>query len=343
MSNQPFFTIGLPVYNTARWVGDCLDSILNQGFEDMEIICVDDGSTDNSLEVLGSYAAKDSRIKIISRENGGVSRARNTIFYNAQGRYIYVIDSDDTMCENVLPRIYDLLCKNNFPDVLHTCCARKTNGEFFPYSWTYPGDECFDESLTKDERVVMMWLNRGFSIFSATKFIRREFLHRSGVTFSHEYTAFEDSDFSFQLYRKIDSIAYTDIQSFIYYLPREGSASAKWSAKYFRSMLTQWKNFYYNIQFWALSDNIRSKVKDKETEFYRQYRDYPLTVFSELSKDEALEAVGIIEELFGKKIKQLPAGKGINGVFHILFRIIGMQKTSALLYHYLKLKGVIKN
>ncbi len=97
MENSPFFSIGIPVYNTAKWVGACIESIQSQDFDDYEIICVDDGSSDDSLAVLDLYAKKDNRIRIVSRENGGPSTARNTVIMHATGRYIYMIDSDDTM------------------------------------------------------------------------------------------------------------------------------------------------------------------------------------------------------------------------------------------------------
>lgn len=341
MGNQPFFTIGIPVYNTAKWVGDCIESILNQGFEDFEIICVDDGSTDNSLEVLNSYAAKDSRIKVITRENGGVSRARNTIFYYAQGQYIYAIDSDDTMLENVLPRIYDEIKKNDYPDILHTCCVHLINGEWIDSYWLYPGDECFDPSLTKDERAVMLWLNRGYAIFSSSKFIRREFLHKYGLSFSHQYVAFEDSDFSFEVYRKIDKMAYTDIQSFVYYMPREGSASTGFNPRYLKSMLTHWKNFYSEVECWNLSDEIRKKVKDKEIEFYTTYRNVLITAFEGRPKEHAFQTIEIVNEILGSKIRELPADLSKNGILQFLYKLIGIKKTSVLLYRYLKLKKVI--
>ncbi|MBP1554061.1 MAG: glycosyltransferase, partial [Oscillospiraceae bacterium] len=128
MSKSPFFTIGIPVYNMEKWVAACLDSILCQDFADFELICVDDGSRDSSLEILNSYAAKDSRIKVIHKENSGVSLTRNAIHANARGEYIYAIDSDDVMCENVLSAVYDIIVKNNYPDIVQTGCIKNFNG-----------------------------------------------------------------------------------------------------------------------------------------------------------------------------------------------------------------------
>ncbi len=85
----------IPVYKTEEYLPRCLDSILNNTYKNLEIICVNDGSPDNSLQVLNNYAAKDERIKIIDQINSGVSVARNNALDIAQGEYIAFIDSDD--------------------------------------------------------------------------------------------------------------------------------------------------------------------------------------------------------------------------------------------------------
>ena len=85
----------VPVYNTEKYLRECLDSIINQTFRDIEIICVNDGSTDKSLEILKEYALKDNRIKVITQGNKGQSVARNIGLNNASGKYITFIDSDD--------------------------------------------------------------------------------------------------------------------------------------------------------------------------------------------------------------------------------------------------------
>ena len=85
----------VPCYNVEEYLEECLDSIINQTFKDMEIICINDGSTDNTLNILNSYAERDSRIKIISQSNQGLSAARNTGLKNVTGEYVAFIDSDD--------------------------------------------------------------------------------------------------------------------------------------------------------------------------------------------------------------------------------------------------------
>ncbi len=89
-------TVVIPVYNTGTYLRRCLDSVLEQTIHDMEIICVDDGSTDDSSEVLSEYASKDSRIRVETFENNkGLSAARNWALDIARGEYIYFLDSDD--------------------------------------------------------------------------------------------------------------------------------------------------------------------------------------------------------------------------------------------------------
>ena len=96
------FSIIIPVYNVEPYLRECLDSVLQQSYGDWEAVCVDDGSTDGSAAILTEYAARDSRFRIITQPNGGLSAARNTGLDNAQGDYILFLDSDDWLESNTL-------------------------------------------------------------------------------------------------------------------------------------------------------------------------------------------------------------------------------------------------
>ena len=102
--SAPKLSIVVPVYNVAPYLDEALDSAENQTYKDLEIICVNDGSTDNSLEILERHAAKDSRIKIITQENQGLSGARNTGIRAATGKYIYFFDSDDVIAPYIMEK-----------------------------------------------------------------------------------------------------------------------------------------------------------------------------------------------------------------------------------------------
>ena len=92
---KPTFSIVVPVYNTEKYIGECIDSILSQSYSDFEVIIVDDGSHDSSLDICRKYESRDGRIKVIHKENGGVSSARNMGIDAAAGKYITFIDADD--------------------------------------------------------------------------------------------------------------------------------------------------------------------------------------------------------------------------------------------------------
>lgn len=94
----------VPVYNTAPWLRRCLDSICEQSYRNLEIVCVNDGSTDDSLEILEEYAARDSRIRVVSRPNGGLSAARNTGLQHCTGEWVLGVDADDYVAPDVVER-----------------------------------------------------------------------------------------------------------------------------------------------------------------------------------------------------------------------------------------------
>lgn len=95
MNNQPLISVIVPVYNVEQYLPMCLDSILNQTYRNIEVVCVDDGSPDNCGQILQKYATKDERIVVITQKNQGLSGARNTGLRYAHGEYIMFLDSDD--------------------------------------------------------------------------------------------------------------------------------------------------------------------------------------------------------------------------------------------------------
>jgi glycosyltransferase involved in cell wall biosynthesis len=99
-------SIIIPVYNSEKYLAKCLDSVLNQTFSDIEVICVNDGSTDASGKTLCEYAGKDSRVKIVEKENGGASSARKAGLVQAHGEYIGYVDSDDWIESDMYEKLY---------------------------------------------------------------------------------------------------------------------------------------------------------------------------------------------------------------------------------------------
>lgn len=110
---MPKFSIIIPIYNVEKYLSKCLDSLVNQTFTDIEIICVNDGSSDNSLQVLNEYASQDNRIKVINQENLGVSTARNVGIDNATGEYLLFVDADDWLDLKTCEILYNSISINS--------------------------------------------------------------------------------------------------------------------------------------------------------------------------------------------------------------------------------------
>ena len=103
----------VPVYNVESYLRKCVDSIINQTYKNLEIILVDDGSPDNCGKICDEYAQHDSRVKVIHKENGGLSDARNAGIDMAEGEYLTFVDSDDYIAEDMIEKLYKQLLKDN--------------------------------------------------------------------------------------------------------------------------------------------------------------------------------------------------------------------------------------
>ena len=103
----------VPVYNVEKYIGECIKSIINQDYENIEIILVDDGSNDKSGEICDEYALKDKRVKVIHKENGGVSSARNRGIESSTGEYIAFVDGDDYVTKDYVSYLFSLIKSKN--------------------------------------------------------------------------------------------------------------------------------------------------------------------------------------------------------------------------------------
>lgn len=111
--NNPLVTVIVPVYKVEPYLRRCLDSIVNQTYKNLEIILIDDGSPDNCGVICDEYAENDKRIKVIHKENGGLSSARNVGLDIFKGEYVSFVDSDDVVSLDMIEYLYDLLSDNN--------------------------------------------------------------------------------------------------------------------------------------------------------------------------------------------------------------------------------------
>ena len=130
-------SIIVPVYNVEKYLRQCLDSLINQTLQEIEIICVDDGSTDNSSNILSDYAQKDSRIIVHRQENQGLANARNAGLKLANGEYIGFLDSDDFVDIDFFEKLYQAASSDN-ADIARAL-----------YKYHYPDGEKLDLYLDK--------------------------------------------------------------------------------------------------------------------------------------------------------------------------------------------------
>ena len=113
-------SVVIPVYNKAEYIGGCLESLLQQNFDSFEIICVCDGSTDNSADICDQWAAKEQRIRVIHKDNGGVTEARRRGVEEAQGQYLMFVDADDKLLPGAMQLLYDTIEQSQADEVIAT-------------------------------------------------------------------------------------------------------------------------------------------------------------------------------------------------------------------------------
>lgn len=136
MNNDVTFSIIIPVYNVEKYLAESLNSIRNQTFGDFEVICVNDGSTDNSLDILQEYAKKDNRFRIYSQENQGQGKARNFAIDNSKGKYIIFVDPDDFIDADALEIINQKFNETN-ADVIQLDFKTFLDGSHEEKTWNF--------------------------------------------------------------------------------------------------------------------------------------------------------------------------------------------------------------
>ncbi len=145
-------SIIVPVYNVEEFIGDCIESILNQDYENIELLLVNDGSKDKSGCICDEYAKRDNRVKVIHQKNGGVSSARNTGLDNATGEYIAFVDSDDYVKKDIYTVLLQKLKEEEADMVVCNYC-KVTNQKAWLRDDIYVRDECVSG------REALEWLN----------------------------------------------------------------------------------------------------------------------------------------------------------------------------------------
>lgn len=202
---MPKVSVIIPVHNTEKFIEKCLDSVCNQTLSDIEIICINDASTDNSLEILKRYAAKDDRIKVVNfEENKGAAAARNTGIDAATGEYIGFVDSDDFIDAEFYEKLYNKAVDEN---------ADVAKGNIYDYNGETGVVELTDFYDMNDKiRENKFYFHYGFtSAIYKTEFIKNNCIH-----FPIDLIYFEDPYFSIMALLKYNTLVIVDDAKYYY-------------------------------------------------------------------------------------------------------------------------------
>ena len=163
-------SVVLPIYNVEKYLAFCIDSVIEQTYQNIEIILVDDGSTDTCPQICDQYKEKDNRIKVIHKKNGGLSDARNEGLKNAKGKYICFIDSDDFIAPNYITTLYRLIKK--YQTDIAVCNFKRVQDSNFPAKQdekieekVYTGKEMIENIYRKSiyQQTIVTW-NKMYNI-----------------------------------------------------------------------------------------------------------------------------------------------------------------------------------
>lgn len=211
----PIISIIVPVFNAEKFLIACIESILSQSYSNWELILVNDGSSDNSPRICDTYAIKDSRIKVIHKDNQGVSKARNSGLEIASGEYICFIDSDDAidlhLFENVLPYIEKQI------DCIVYGYDRIHNGKLEKFILPYQKESCII-GANKIENFI--WELKFYNLFVPlwNKIYKRSIIEKNNLRNERDITINEDLIFNQRFFHYIITLSYVNIPLYHYTL-----------------------------------------------------------------------------------------------------------------------------
>lgn len=342
---KPVISVIVPVYNVEEYLSKCLDSILNQTFSNIEIICVNDGSTDGSRKILEQYSKKDFRIKIVDKKNGGLSSARNAGMKVAVGEFYSFIDSDDWIDSTMLEKLYDNITTLNTD--ISICAVHQfdeTNQKIDdsnPYYTLGFFDKTFDNRVFsyKETKPFIM----DVCVMAWNKLYRRSLIEKCNAVFP-DGLIFEDGPFFFTIFFKTQRVSI--VREFLYYyrINRKNSIIQK-AGKKFLNVIDIVEIMYSKIKDLPDFEDIkytffRKKVEDFIYRFEHLKPKYKAAFAKKLKNESSL----VNEELFPSSMvkgkfrynhflfKNLATGSILNYSLNKL-KIKSMYKLMEIMYH----------
>lgn len=233
-------TIVVPIYNADRYLDNCIKNLKAQTYENLEIILVDDGSTDDSGKKCDDFARDDDRIRVIHQPNGGPSLARNTGMEKATGDFILFYDADDDIVPNLVEDNVKLAIQNDADVVMfgfwyHNMDTGVRRDNILGRSFVGNADEFFDDYLL---------LTIDHEVFNApwNKLYKRSFLEKNGLHFCTEVPIYEDAAFNSIMLQHAEKIVVNDQMYYVYYVRSAGSLITKYVDCYFDSVTYLYDN-----------------------------------------------------------------------------------------------------
>ncbi|MDR1493195.1 MAG: glycosyltransferase [Planctomycetaceae bacterium] len=231
----PKISIIIPVYNAEPYLRECLDSVINQTMREIQIICVNDGSTDGSPAILEEYAAKDTRILVVNKENGGVASARNTAFSYVTGKYLLFVDSDDTVDLRLCEKVYTK--------------AEQSNADFVLFFHDTPNGHEFicDMSISPNDKVA--WEEKKTILNFGTvwgKLWKTDFLKKYNLKSYEKIHGMEDALFFWEGLVLAEKISVVPESLYHYYI--QGNSVASYYGKRSYEILDLWAEFKSFLQ-----------------------------------------------------------------------------------------------
>lgn len=324
---KPLISIVIPIYNVERYLNQCIESVINQEYSNIEIILVDDGSTDNCAIICDEYMNLDKRVKVIHKSNGGLSDARNTGVNLACGEYIIFLDSDDYWSDNnCLDTVVNFINSNPGTDIL--VFGSKLLYEF--ENKLISDGYFYKEELNsmKNLDLLRYLVEQDLLVGSAcTKVIKKSFLVQNNLYFKVGIKS-EDIEWLIRVCKGLPNMKFINYQFYIYRKMRVGSISSSVDFNHLKSYIAFLKEHAEN----DFKDNQLKKI-------ILSYIAYQFTIICALAtrlnkKDKKL----IISDL--KSFKYImdydlhPKVKKVNK----LYKVIGFNNTLNALGLYLKIR-----
>lgn len=247
MVKEPKFSIIIPVYNVENYLSKCMDSVVNQTLLDIEIICVNDGTKDSSRRVLEAYQKNDDRIRIVDKENGGLSSARNAGLKVAAGRYIIFLDSDDYIEKNTCERLYNEVLEQNADIIVFG--SRAFPSYLNPEKWLI-NNLSVRTKIYRNSSVDALLKENGAYPFVWRDCFKRDFLIKNNLLFDENVRFAEDLIFQFMAFPLAQSIAFIQDRLYCYRCKRPGSLMADAEKNLYQKYVYHIDAMYTIANFW---------------------------------------------------------------------------------------------